>query len=124
MSTRSIIGIAQKNDTINYIYCHFDGYVKDGVGEALLENFSNTKSVLKLLSNGDIRSILQDSTVQHYPDPDIEIRNIDNDEFAPGVMGAEFVYLWHPEAKTWIYKDYDSASDDATGVSDWKLLVV
>ena len=124
MSTRSLIGIANANDTITYIYCHYDGYVKDGVGEALLNNFTNKRAVNKLLSGGAARTIDAEGLVSYFDDEGSG--TIPNEEYALGEASSEYVYLFEPETKTWIYKNYTyNVKDGGMGVkSDWKLLVV
>lgn len=53
MSTRCMIGKLEK-DVIKAIYCHFDGYIKGGVGELLKEYYSTKDKLDTLLSLGDI----------------------------------------------------------------------
>jgi hypothetical protein len=59
MSTRSRIGIQDKNGTIRSIYCHFDGY-PDGVGATLIDHYSNRQKLNMLINLGDI-SILEEN---------------------------------------------------------------
>lgn len=58
MSTRSNIGILQKNGNIRSIYCHHDGYPEyNGV---LLKKFYNSpQKINELLDLGDISSLKQ-----------------------------------------------------------------
>jgi len=128
MSTRSLIGIANKDNTIDYTYCHFDGYVENGVGESLLRNFTTKKSVVKLIKGGEARSIDFDGSVSYYPDT--QPYSIVNDEYVVGLSGSEYIYLYVPELKTWIYKEVDRPEQNDNSLdylfkeSDWKLLVV
>jgi hypothetical protein len=39
MSTSSYIGKQNKDGSINYVYCHNDGYINGGVGEMLFKNY-------------------------------------------------------------------------------------
>lgn len=55
MSTRSMIGVMEKDGSIKAIYCHFDGYL-DGVGYTLLNNYDEAK-VRDLIERGDISSL-------------------------------------------------------------------
>lgn len=41
----------------NAIYCHFDGYVKDGVGDTLLDCYNTDEKIKSLISLGDIYSL-------------------------------------------------------------------
>ena len=56
MATRSFIGILNKDDSVDYIYCHWDGYVA-GVGKVLQEHYTSEKKIDKLLALGDISSL-------------------------------------------------------------------
>jgi hypothetical protein len=52
MGTRSFIGI-QKDKTVLGIYCHYDGYPSNN-GRILLEHYSDSEKINKLISLGDI----------------------------------------------------------------------
>ena len=54
MSTRSHIGIREKGIFIKYVYCHFDGYTINGVGQMLFEHYKDEEKVKELISLGDI----------------------------------------------------------------------
>ena len=56
MSTRSRIGILNKDKTITSIYCHFDGYL-DGVGKNLKNNWTKTAKIDKLMTLGNLSSL-------------------------------------------------------------------
>ena len=53
MSTRSNIGVRNTDGTIDYIYCHFDGYPEHN-GQILTENYTNINRVNELLKLGDL----------------------------------------------------------------------
>ena len=53
MSTRSYIAKKQPDDTFNAVYCHFDGY-PEGVGQTLVESFTDESKVDKLLELGSL----------------------------------------------------------------------
>lgn len=53
MSTRSFIGM-KDGDTYKGIYCHFDGYVQNGVGQMLLEHYQDINKVRQLMNLGDL----------------------------------------------------------------------
>ena len=56
MSTRSRIGILQKDGSVKSIYCHWDGY-PEGVGKTLQEHYKDRKEIEKLMELGDISSL-------------------------------------------------------------------
>lgn len=57
MSTRSFIGYKEGENKYKGIYCHFDGYIKQGVGETLLTHYQDEGKVKKLIALGDLSSL-------------------------------------------------------------------
>jgi hypothetical protein len=53
MATRSYIGIRNTDASVDYIYCHFDGYPEHN-GAILREHYSNINRVNELLNLGDL----------------------------------------------------------------------
>ena len=60
MSTHSKIGIF-KDQTLNAIYCHFDGGL-EWVGQCLLDHVKTEKKVYDLLDKGPLNSLMDSST--------------------------------------------------------------
>ena len=56
MSTRCLIGRKIKDNKVEYIYCHHDGYL-DGVGEILKTNYTNDGVIDKLMALGDLSAL-------------------------------------------------------------------
>ena len=56
MSTRSNIGILNQDGTVDYIYCHFDGYLEHN-GKILHEHYNTEDKVKQLIGLGDISSL-------------------------------------------------------------------
>ena len=56
MSTRSLIGIQNANNTVEYIYCHHDGYL-EWVGNKLITHYKNEETIRELLALGDLSSL-------------------------------------------------------------------
>ena len=56
MATRSIIGILHDNNTIESIYCHYDGSPRH-TGYFLLTYYNTKQKVLDLIKNGDLSSL-------------------------------------------------------------------
>ena len=54
MATRSHIGKKQKDGTIKYIYCHWDGYPSHN-GDILKKNYNTKSKVDALLELGDLK---------------------------------------------------------------------
>ena len=53
MATRSYIGVRNLDSSVDYIYCHFDGYPEHN-GKILTEHYSNINRVNELLNLGDL----------------------------------------------------------------------
>jgi hypothetical protein len=53
MSTNSYIGIVNSDGSVDYSYCHWDGYPA-GVGKTLVDNYTTEEQVRELLSYGSI----------------------------------------------------------------------
>jgi len=53
MATRSYIGVRNADASVDYIYCHFDGYPEHN-GAILREHYSNINRVNELLNLGDL----------------------------------------------------------------------
>ena len=56
MATRSLIGIKNQDNSITYIYCHWDGYPSHN-GSILLNHYNNKKIVYELMDLGDLSSL-------------------------------------------------------------------
>lgn len=77
MSTRCYIGLKNDDNSISSIYCHFDGYIKKGVGQKLLENYKDVSKIKQLLDLGDLSSlgttpVDNPSAWDEYPTSDTE----------------------------------------------------
>jgi hypothetical protein len=57
MSTRSAIGMVTYDGRIKAVYCHFDGYMKDGVGETLLNRYKDIFKVNELIDGGNMSTL-------------------------------------------------------------------
>jgi hypothetical protein len=53
MATRSYIGVRNLNASVDYIYCHFDGY-PDHNGKILTEHYADMDKVNALMKLGDL----------------------------------------------------------------------
>ena len=68
MSTRCLIAAEQSDGTFFTIYCHFDGYVENGVGEELFKNYKERWKVENLISDGDRRTLgYEEEELYHRP---------------------------------------------------------
>ena len=53
MATRSYIGIRNTDDSVEYIYCHYDGYPSHN-GKLLVEHYNELDKVKALIALGDL----------------------------------------------------------------------
>jgi len=53
MATRSNIGILNSDGPVDYIYCHFDGYVEHN-GKILNEHYTTENKIHRLMELGDL----------------------------------------------------------------------
>lgn len=68
MSTRSFIGMVNRDHTITSVYCHWDGYPEYN-GKMLLQHYNNRAMTTKLLHKGDFSSLQPKiSDIQYYVD--------------------------------------------------------
>ena len=56
MSTRAMVGIHNSDDTITYIYNHYDGYPTE-VGLTLYQHYKTEKRVRELIAFGNTRRV-------------------------------------------------------------------
>lgn len=59
MSTRSNIGIINKDGSVDVIYCHYDGYPSCN-GAILQEHYQSPAKIRELIALGDISSLAAD----------------------------------------------------------------
>lgn len=64
MSTNSTIAIEAQDGTIKQIYCHWDGYLK-GVGQTLLNDYSDRSKLESLIVLGNISELKQEIGEEH-----------------------------------------------------------
>jgi len=56
MATRSYIGVRNLDASVDYIYCHFDGYPSHN-GEILINHYTDMDKVNALLKLGDLSKL-------------------------------------------------------------------
>lgn len=57
MSTNSTIAFQNEDNTVSVVYCHWDSYVKGGVGEMLFKHYQDPDKIQKLIAGGSISSL-------------------------------------------------------------------
>ena len=115
MGTRSFIGIQNEDESIRYVYCHWDGYPSHN-GKILNEHYTDRKKVDKLLDGGDMSVLNEDITdVEYYnqmkgQDPDNDAALVDNMVvFLEDIKNSwcEWVYILSKKNKWMVSSDSD-----------------
>lgn len=124
MSTRSFIGIHRPDGSIDGIYCHFDGYLIDGVGEMLLNHYQNPDKIESLIQLGSISYLEkevapEDGTVHSFEHPQdgvtvayhrdrhephldiVHAKNLQQLQIIVDRSWYEYVYLFDQESGIW-----------------------
>ena len=111
MATRSYIGVRNTDASVDYIYCHFDGY-PTSVGATLVEHYTDMNKVNALMKLGDLsilgneigekqdfndRSTHNENWCLAYGrdrgEPNTSVKTTTYDEFVSD-MGVSYVYLF------------------------------
>lgn len=79
------------------IYCHYDGYIIDGVGEELSKNFKSFDKILSLIKGGNVKSI-ENGFPDHYDKDIILSLNkaliVKDEEFVLENFNEDFIYIF------------------------------
>jgi hypothetical protein len=127
MSTHSNIGIINQDNSVEMVYCHWNGYPSNN-GILLLENYSSEAKVRQLLALGNLSSLGAELGMGHnFDNPPEGVCNfygrdrheLDNVVSQKGltVKGAidrmeEYLYLWDVKTSTWFYSGYGSGLNE------------
>jgi hypothetical protein len=103
MSTRSNIGILNEDGTVDYIYCHWDGYVENN-GKILNENYTTEKQVRELINQGDMSSLAKVISECKFYDDGEKARNVPYREYTKEHFES-YVYLFAPD-KGWDFRKH------------------
>ena len=75
MSIRSVIGIINDDNSVNSVYCHYDGY-PTYTGYFLKRFFDTTEKVNNLISGGDISQLASKSNWENIQYPMINNKQV------------------------------------------------
>ena len=124
MSTRSLIGIERENNMVEYVFCHWDGY-PSYVGSILKNYYSTKDKIEKILLNGDVdvlKNNTQETTFYNrdlgYTNEDIidfteedalKSKFINKDEYfsTRDILVSEYRYLLDLDGQLLCYDPYD-----------------
>lgn len=93
MATRCYVMI-KENETVRFNYIHNDGYIKNGVGQNLLENYNSQELAESLLKVGDRSTLTSEDPYSDF-DPDTTTFDFaEMEDFIKECESIEFFYLW------------------------------
>ena len=107
MSTRSEIGILNKDNTVTSIYCHWDGY-PDYNGAILSKYYTDEKIVRELIKNGDLSSLHKNIEPDKKPE-----HSFDNPQ------ENVCIYYHRDRGEEWTHTSYRTYSN----IKEWKKVV-
>lgn len=106
MSTRSWIGIKQKDQSLNLVYCHYDGYIEHN-GLLLQNHYQTIDKIKQLIKNGSIRILNETVESTEYFDEQNFIQYKSIDDLKQDMMTnkhlivIEYFYYFDVEVNTW-----------------------
>lgn len=125
MGTRSNIGIVNLDNSIDAIYCHWDGFLSYN-GKILLQHYTSTDIVNQLMDLGDLSSLneklypddskphtfqnAQDDVCVAYgrerSESDVDCKTFINiDEFEKYAIGTDAEYQYLFNSGKWTYRE-------------------
>lgn len=117
MSTRSWIGIKQKDQSLNLVYCHYDGYIEHN-GLILENHYQSADKIKRLIKNGSIRSLNKTvESTDYFIDENDIIQYKSIDDLKQDMMTnknfivIEYFYYFDEEVNTWFVGEIDYDSD-------------
>ena len=101
MSTRSHIGVENPDGTIDWVYCHYDGY-PTGVGAELFEGLPTKEAARDWLAEGD-RATFQESFVERKGELLVPPRTAaGRKDFESNRGWADYLYLMTRDEVWWV----------------------
>lgn len=106
MATRSNIGIENRDGSIEFVYCHWDGY-PENQGPILLNHYNTEEKVRDLISQGSFSGLETSiEKIKYYNDGD-GVRKLPT-RFEKWDNFEEYLYIFLPETNQWIFSDHGS----------------
>ena len=118
MSTRSMIGMVEADDSVSAIYCNFDGYLSHN-GDLLDKHYDSDVKVAELLAGGDLTTLSQTASVPlEGGRPAERFDSITDYRLRFNEAGDEFRYLWDGEAWFYVSRGVNAWDDVREGLKD------
>lgn len=114
MSTRSLIAIEKSDGTYDTIYCHYDGYVENGVGEELFRNYQDRLEVENLISLGNRRYLLNTKPEDElYNEAFVTFNNLN--ELKEELDMIDYIYIFNLD-NGWEVLSYENDAKNLTDI--------
>lgn len=129
MGTRSGISIINLDDSIESIYCHYDGYLL-GVGATLLKSYSTIASVRALIALGGISYLsetISETSGRAYTTrgEELEIRKYPCLHAMPVInweeSDQEYQYFFQESTGKWLYAAYPKKRLNLQSLTDLEV---
>ena len=110
MSTNALIAYKNENGKYNVNSIHYDGYIKDGVGQSLAENWTSFENIKSLCNGAEIRCLgetLKDTEV--FSDYAMGRRkNLTFDELCNTAGNYDYSYVYEDDMWRWLEHHEDA----------------
>lgn len=132
MATRSHIGIKNQDNSVTYIYCHWDGYPRHN-GKILLNHYQTEDKVRELMKLGDLSTLKEklycEGSVRTGDDDDhvcyaygrdlreknVECKTVNGvNEYIQTGDGVDYLYLFDTETNKWSFESYSGTFVELT----------
>lgn len=116
MATRSTIALEFADGTVQQVYCHWDGYLS-GVGQQLVEDFSDPFELRELIDGGDMSCIGEPYTNRGEDYEDLKARVFkDFADYKANGQDEEYDYILRNVAgkATWFVRCYATDGEFVT----------
>ena len=122
MSTRSMIGMVEADNSVSAIYCNWDGYLSHN-GDLLDKHYDSDVKVAELLALGDLSTLgatPQEPETRLLGDGAAAMRfeSIAAYRDELGQNGDEYRYLWDGEAWFYVSRGVNAWDDVREGLKD------
>jgi hypothetical protein len=107
MGTRSNIGIENEDGTVDFVYCHWDGYVSNN-GRILHDNYQDEDKVRKLIALGEISSLgASPSSTKDYHTWRGEEIIVQHSDDRNDAYQQEYCYIYSVEDQEWYVQGHE-----------------
>lgn len=116
MSTRSNIGIKNRDGSVDVVYCHWDGYLSYN-GQILLDSWKLEEDIKSLIASGNMSGLGENlDSCKFYDGEDESFTSYNSlEEYYDAVKDdifIEYAYIYDTDSQTWFVAFYDGDGDN------------